>query len=224
MDDGIGVGAVERDHLRMSAKRRQPRAARQGARIHEETLGLVVENGPVGRDARAVPVDAAERVVVGPEREPPLPVEDDARDLRPRCLPVAGPLAHPEARGIERRAVRREPGGEDVGAAAGSHSRRREWSELARLRPDLLAVMLCGFGVERARRELAQVTDPEALRVLQSAPVWILDGDAYTSRPGPRVVDGAERLQAMLYDREMPGLVRWRPPTRPLPFPPIQTS
>jgi len=115
-------------------------------------------------------------------------------------------------------------GGEDVGAAAGSHSRRREWSELARLRPDLLAVMLCGFGVERARRELAQVTDPEALRVLQSAPVWILDGDAYTSRPGPRVVDGAERLQAMLYDREMPGLVRWRPPTRPLPFPPIQTS
>ena len=53
---------------------------------------------------------------------------------------------------------------------------------------------------------------------------WIMDGNAYTSRPGPRVVDGAERLQAMLTGRELPGLVRWRHPTRPLPFPPIQTS
>jgi iron complex transport system substrate-binding protein len=114
-------------------------------------------------------------------------------------------------------------GGEDVGASAGSHSQRRDWSDVAGLRPDLLAVMLCGFGVDRARRELAQVTDAGTLSVLQSVPVWILDGNAYTSRPGPRVVDGAERLQAMLSGREMAGLVRWRPPTRPLPFPPIQT-
>jgi iron complex transport system substrate-binding protein len=115
-------------------------------------------------------------------------------------------------------------GGEDVGAAAGSHSQRRDWRDLAALRPDFLAVMLCGFGVERARRELACVADPEALSVLRSAPVWVVDGHAYTSRPGPRVVDGVDRLQAMLYDREMPGLVRWRPPTRPLPFPPLQAS
>ena len=115
-------------------------------------------------------------------------------------------------------------GGQDVGASPGSHSRHREWSELAGLRPDVIAVVLCGFGVDRARRELDEATDPEGARVLDSAPVYILDGNAYTSRPGPRVVDGAERLQAMLRGRELPGLVRWRHPTRPLPFPPIQTS
>jgi iron complex transport system substrate-binding protein len=115
-------------------------------------------------------------------------------------------------------------GAKDVGAAPGSHSRPREWAEVAALRPDLLAVMVCGFGVDRARRELDAVTRPEALGLLRSVPVWIVDGNAYTSRPGPRVVDGAERLQAMLEGREMPGLVRWLPSARPLPLPPDPTS
>jgi iron complex transport system substrate-binding protein len=103
-------------------------------------------------------------------------------------------------------------GGVDVGAAPGSHSARREWAELEPLAPDVIAVMLCGFGPARSERELSRVTDPVARSVLGSRPVWILDGNAYTSRPGPRVVDGAERLRAMLCDREAPGLVRWRCP------------
>ncbi|HEY7635933.1 MAG TPA: ABC transporter substrate-binding protein [Gemmatimonadales bacterium] len=100
-------------------------------------------------------------------------------------------------------------GAEDVGAAPGSHSTRRDWEELASLRPDLVVVALCGFGVERARGELDRLGGPAALRVLTDRPVWIVDGNAYTSRPGPRVVDGAERLQAALLGREMPGLARW---------------
>ncbi len=103
-------------------------------------------------------------------------------------------------------------GGEDVGAPPGSHSSRKEWSEVAALRPEVLAVMLCGFGVERARRELEAVTAPQARGILKALPVWILDGNAYTSRPGPRVVDGAERLRAMLEAREAPGLSRWTAP------------
>ena len=103
-------------------------------------------------------------------------------------------------------------GGRDVGASAGSHSARREWHELAALEPDVLVVMLCGFDTVRATRELARVSEPAARRLLAGCPVWVLDGNAYTSRPGPRVVDGAERLRAVLEDREVPGLVRWRCP------------
>ena len=47
--------------------------------------------------------------------------------------------------------------------------------------------------------------------MLSAAPVWLLDGNAYTSRPGPRVVDGAERMRAALEGRELPGLERWVP-------------
>jgi iron complex transport system substrate-binding protein len=101
-------------------------------------------------------------------------------------------------------------GGEDVGASAGSHSARREWSELPGLRPDLLVIMLCGFGVERTLAELSALRSPAALSTLRSAPVWIIDGNAYTSRSGPRIVDGAELMRGALEGRESRGMVRWR--------------
>ena len=102
-------------------------------------------------------------------------------------------------------------GGHDIGAEPGSHSRIRGWDDLARLEPDLVLVMLCGFGVERAIRDLDALSDPAARRVLETVPSWALDGNAYTSRPGPRIVDGAERIRAALEGREMPGLRRWQP-------------
>ena len=98
-------------------------------------------------------------------------------------------------------------GGSDVGAAAGSHSARREWHEVAALRPDLVVVMLCGFGIERSLSELAALRDPAALRLFDSVPVWIMDGNAYTSRSGPRVVDGAELLAGAFLGHRAPGIV-----------------
>jgi iron complex transport system substrate-binding protein len=105
-------------------------------------------------------------------------------------------------------------GGRDLGAGAGDHSAIRSWHEVVALEPDIVLVMLCGFGVERAARDLDAVTDPVAAQLLDRVPVWVLDGNAYTSRPGPRVVDGAERIQAALEDREMSGLRRWNPAYR----------
>ncbi len=102
-------------------------------------------------------------------------------------------------------------GGADVGARAGSHSVVRPWQAIRALAPDLILVLLCGMSLERARRELATVTDADARALLAEHPTWLLDGNAYTSRPGPRVVDGAERIQAALQDRQMAGLQRWKP-------------
>jgi iron complex transport system substrate-binding protein len=102
-------------------------------------------------------------------------------------------------------------GGYDVGAAAGAHSAVSSWEAAAALQPDLIAVMLCGFGLPRAQEELEALGSAAADRLLRSAPVWVLDGNAYTSRPGPRIVDGAERLQAAMRGEARPGLARWRP-------------
>jgi iron complex transport system substrate-binding protein len=103
-------------------------------------------------------------------------------------------------------------GGVDAGATPGAHSALGSWPAAAALGPDLMVVMLCGFRLARARAELDRLSDPAALRALGSAPVWLLDGNAYTSRPGPRIVDGAERLQAAMAGVERRGLERWRPP------------
>lgn len=94
-------------------------------------------------------------------------------------------------------------GGRDVGARSGEHSHPMIRDGLADHRPDLAIVMLCGFGMDRAQAELAANPLPPL-----GVPVWVLDGNAYTSRPGPRVVDGAGLIQAALLGREAPGLVR----------------
>jgi iron complex transport system substrate-binding protein len=89
-------------------------------------------------------------------------------------------------------------GGQDVGSTAGERSRPRPWDELTALEPDLVVVALCGFDVPRAQEELDAVTDREARVLLERRRVEFLDGNAYTSRPGPRLVDSAEILTRLI--------------------------
>jgi len=56
----------------------------------------------------------------------------------------------------------------------------------------------CGFDVPRAQHEYAAVIDRDA-RVLFHRRVEFLDGNAYTSRPGPRLADAAELLSRLIH-------------------------
>ncbi|HEX9164331.1 MAG TPA: ABC transporter substrate-binding protein [Gemmatimonadales bacterium] len=105
-------------------------------------------------------------------------------------------------------------GGEDVGARPGDHSRTWPLDEVAALHPELVIVALCGFDAGRGLAELTRfeaecrargVSPPSAW----GAPVWVLDGNAYTSRPGPRLAEAAERIQSAILGREAGGLVRY---------------
>jgi len=88
-------------------------------------------------------------------------------------------------------------GGLDVGNASGAPSVARPWGELAALAPDLVIVALCGFDVARARQELGRVTADDA-RALLARRIEFLDGSAYTSRPGPRLVEAAELMARLI--------------------------
>ena len=88
-------------------------------------------------------------------------------------------------------------GGQDVGNTPGARSVTRPWVELAALDPARVIIALCGFDVARAQRELAKVVDVDARRLFAQG-VEFLDGNAYTSRPGPRLVDAAHQLALML--------------------------
>jgi iron complex transport system substrate-binding protein len=89
-------------------------------------------------------------------------------------------------------------GGVDIGARPGDRSVTRVWRELRALAPDVVVVALCGFDVPRARRELGAVTDPDGRALLAAARVAFLDGNAYTSRPGPRLVEAVELLTPLI--------------------------
>jgi len=89
-------------------------------------------------------------------------------------------------------------GGVDIGARAGDRSVTRAWPDLRALAPEVVVVALCGFDVPRARRELAALTDRDAQALLAGARVVFLDGNAYTSRPGPRLVEAVELLTPLI--------------------------
>jgi iron complex transport system substrate-binding protein len=104
--------------------------------------------------------------------------------------------------------------GEDVLGREGEPSARVTWPEVAAAAPDVVVVMPCGFDTERAARELAAVQDrPEwrGLPAVARGAVWVTNGSAYFSRPGPRMVDGLEILAHALHPDLFPA-----PPARDL--------
>ncbi|MDQ2759447.1 MAG: cobalamin-binding protein [Actinomycetota bacterium] len=88
-------------------------------------------------------------------------------------------------------------GGEDVLGFAGEHSEQRTWEEVAAAQPDIVIVMPCGYDAQIAHREAEMHRDE--LAALGAGEVVAVDASAYFSRPGPRIVDGAELLAAILH-------------------------
>lgn len=87
-------------------------------------------------------------------------------------------------------------GGTDVLGKPGARSRVLKWAEVRAARPEIVVVMPCGWDVHRAEREAHAVPDV-------GARIIAVDGNAYFSRPGPRLIDGVELLASLLH----PGVV-----------------
>lgn len=76
------------------------------------------------------------------------------------------------------------------------------WEALVTADPEYLFLLPCGFDADRALAEARVLTDrPDwgRLRAVRDGRAWVLDGNAYFSRPGPRVVDGIELLASLLH-------------------------
>ena len=86
-------------------------------------------------------------------------------------------------------------GGITVLANPSANSRRLEWSAIADADPEAIIVSPCGFDLDRTRAEVAaldQLPTWRALAARKRGMVLAMDGNAYLSRPGPRLVDAAE--------------------------------
>ena len=98
-------------------------------------------------------------------------------------------------------------GGIDAIARPGDHSVRLTWDQIAAADPDVIVVMPCGFDEAGARDQIATITDrPEwrSLRAVREGRVFPVDANGCFSRPGPRLVDGIERLAAILHGENLP--------------------
>ena len=93
-------------------------------------------------------------------------------------------------------------GGVDLLGNAGQPSRTLAWEEVVQSQPDVLFIACCGFDAERARQDvpiLERLPGWPTLPCVQSGRVYVSDGNAYFSRPGPRLVDSLEILAHALH-------------------------
>jgi iron complex transport system substrate-binding protein len=94
-------------------------------------------------------------------------------------------------------------GGEPVLGNPSANSRTLAWDEIAASDPDVVIVAPCGFGLERAQREIAALPAASArafaeLRAVREGRAYAMDGNAFVNRPGPRLVDTAELFAAAI--------------------------
>jgi len=93
-------------------------------------------------------------------------------------------------------------GGRNLFGASGRHSPWMEWDELTEADPDVIVLAPCGFGLERAMRDLPVIEAQAGWRDLQAVRgrrIAVADGNQYFNRPGPRVVESAEILAEIFH-------------------------
>lgn len=98
-------------------------------------------------------------------------------------------------------------GGENLLTRLGEHSPYVAWDALAAADPQVLVVTPCGFDLDRSRVE-AQVLRkrPEwgQLAAVREGRAFVVDGNAYFNRSGPRLVESLEILAHLLHPDRVP--------------------
>ncbi len=96
-------------------------------------------------------------------------------------------------------------GGDELIGESGTPSRTLRWEEVLASQPDVLFVACCGFNLERTLADLPLLRSRPGwteIPAVRTGRVYVTDGNAYFSRPGPRLVDSLEILAQALH----PGL------------------
>lgn len=93
-------------------------------------------------------------------------------------------------------------GGNCLLGRAGERSVTLSFEQVIETDPDLICLIPCGFTISDIEKHLKTTSFPSALKevkAIRNNEVYALDATSYFSRPGPRVVEGAEILAAVIH-------------------------
>lgn len=93
-------------------------------------------------------------------------------------------------------------GGRALGATAGEHSPPVTWELVLDMNPEILAIIPCGYAIEQTLQEMDTLTGQRgwaSLKAVQEEGVFILDGNQYFNRPGPRLTDSAHIMAEIIH-------------------------
>jgi iron complex transport system substrate-binding protein len=92
--------------------------------------------------------------------------------------------------------------GKNLFGIAGAHSPWIDWDTIRSSNPDILVLMPCGWNIEKICKELSSLEKLlgwKDLAAVKNKKVFVVDGNAYFNRPGPRLVDSLEILYEIFY-------------------------
>ncbi len=93
-------------------------------------------------------------------------------------------------------------GGEVLLGIPGGRSTTVTWAEAQASNPDVVLVAPCGFDLDGAVAQAQSIAHH-----FPNAEFWTIDGNAYVTRPGPRLVDAIEAIAHLLHDHQpTPGI------------------
>jgi len=98
-------------------------------------------------------------------------------------------------------------GGHDALGRKHQPSAQIDWREVLAARPEIVVLALCGYDVDRARRDyelLRSFPKFAALPAARRGEIFLVDASAYFARPGPRIIDSLEILAGILHPKEFP--------------------
>lgn len=96
-------------------------------------------------------------------------------------------------------------GGKNVLTEPGKHSPYVQWDDIRLQDPEVILVMPCGFSIERTLKEvdiLLQLPGFNNITAVKNNRVYIVDGNQYFNRPGPRIVDSIEILAEIIHPKQ----------------------
>ena len=98
-------------------------------------------------------------------------------------------------------------GGACLLATAGEPARAVTRENLNDINPDAVIVKPCGFKLDQTLRELETLKENvplESWAAYRDNNIFIVDGNAYFNRPGPRILDSLEILSYCLHPEIFP--------------------
>jgi len=96
-------------------------------------------------------------------------------------------------------------GGIPVLTVAGKHSSYINFQDILNADPDIIVIMPCGFSIQRTLQEIGLLLDLPGwagLKAVKAQRVFIVDGNQYFNRSGPRMTDSIEIMAEIINPKQ----------------------
>lgn len=90
-------------------------------------------------------------------------------------------------------------GGVNLISEAGQKSKSIKVHQINTNNPDMLIISPCGFDIKRTSQERFMINDLRLKINNKNLKTYLIDGNAYITRPGPRIIDGIEILAEIIH-------------------------